>query len=226
MINRGYVGELMQSLKEKKVIIIGGGGHSKVLLDCLLLSGASIIGITDIDSKNCHSNCSKVKFIGKDEAIFHYNLNDILLVNGLGFTDKSNRRAAIFELFKNQGYSFASVIHPSAIISNDVVLSEGVQVMAGSVIQPGCVIGANSIINTSVTIDHDCIIAKNVHIAPGAVLSGNVTVELSVFVGAGSTILPGVNISSGSIVGAGALVNKNILANSKVYGVPAKVVSS
>ncbi len=216
----------MQTSKEEKVIIIGGGGHAKVLVDCLLLSGATIIGITDIDSNNCHSSFSNVKFIGKDEAIFQYDQKDILLVNGLGFTDKSNRRAAIFELFKKSGYSFASVIHPSAVISSDVVLSEGVQVMAGSVIQPGCKVGANSIINTSVAIDHDCIIAENVHIAPGSVLSGNVTIEQSVFIGAGTTIIPGVTIGLKCIIGAGSLVNTDIPTKTKAFGVPAKVVKS
>jgi len=216
----------MQSLKDEKVIIIGGGGHAKVLIDCLQLSKAKIIGITDINSNVSNSYFRDVEVIGTDEVIFQYMPKDILLVNGLGFIGKLNHREAVYEQFKNKGYRFAIVIHPSAVISFDVVLSEGVQIMAGSVIQPDCVIGANSIINTKVAIDHDCTIAENVHIAPGAVLCGNVTIGHSVFIGAGTTIIPGVTIGSNSIIGAGALVNKYIPANTKAFGVPAKVVST
>ncbi|MDK2820355.1 MAG: hypothetical protein PWP31_320 [Clostridia bacterium] len=205
----------------KPVIIIGGGGHAKVLIDSLKILKIRIIGITE-NSKKDH--ISEVKIIGYDDIILNYSTDEIELVNGLGSIATSKRRQ-LFETFKMQGYNFKSVIHPSTVIAQDVDMAEGVQIMAGAVIQTGTSIGDNTIINTKASVDHDCKIGAHVHIAPGATLSGGVQVGEGCHIGTGATIIQGVNIGKDSIIGAGAVVLNDVPAGVTVVGVPAKVVT-
>lgn len=212
---------------DKPVLIIGGGGHAKVLVDCLFLNEAEITGFTDLDSLKKESLAAYgIKFLGNDDQIFEYEPAQVLLVNGLGGVGKLSIRGSIYSSFKEKGYTFTQVIHPAATIASQVIIEEGAQVMAGAVIQPGSFIGANSIINTGAMIDHECHIGRNVHIAPGAVLSGAVLVGDNTFIGAGSTVMQCVQIGKKVIVGAASIVNSNIPDYAKAYGVPAKVVKT
>ena len=160
----------------RPIIVLGAGGHAKVLIDAMRLTGATIIGIVDADLNLQGNKILGVTVIGNDEVVLQYSHDDILLVTGVGSISLPKLRQALYEKFKNRGYNFASVIHPSAVIASDVMLNEGIQVMAGAVVQPGCVVGCNVIINTRASVDHDCSIGKHVHIAPGVTLSGAVTV--------------------------------------------------
>lgn len=213
-------------IANKPVIIVGGGGHAKVLLDTLKSKNIEIIGITDPDGKKHNFMIEGIRVIGTDDELDNYSVNDVLLVNGLGSIKDTIKRRTVYESLKNKGFSFSDVIHQSAVIASSVRIEEGVQVMAGAVIQPGCVINENTIVNSSASIDHDCLIGKNVHIAPGVTLSGEVEVEDNVHVGAGVTIIQGVKIGQNSLIGAGSVVLKDIPANTKAVGVPAKVVKS
>lgn len=210
---------------KKPLLLIGGGGHARVLIDALKLSGCNIIGITDADAKKSGSSLEGIAIIGDDSILSRYAPDDILLVNAIGSVKGTEERRKIFVKFKNQGFIFASVVHPSAIISRNVALGEGVQIMAGAVIQTGCFIGDNTLINTRVSVDHDSKIGKNVHLAPGVIISGEVEIDDNVFIGSGSTVIQGVRIGKGSIVGAASLVIKNNSPHTTVFGVPAKVVS-
>lgn len=139
---------------DKPVIMLGAGGHSNVLIDCLKLQDRKIIGITVPDPKS--KELFGIPVIGTDEEVYNYSFKEIKLVNGLGTIGSMEKRKNIYLRFKSDGYTFASVIHPVAIIASQVALEEGVQIMAGAIIQPGCHIGANSIINTKASVDHDC----------------------------------------------------------------------
>jgi UDP-perosamine 4-acetyltransferase len=204
------------------VIILGGGGHAKVLIDALRLSGIEIIGIVDSDPQKKATDVLGVPVVGNDDSVFSYLTDSIYLINGIGSVNRPAMRGELFRRFKAHGFIFASVLHPSAVIAKDVKLAEGVQVMAGAVIQVGSSIGANSIINTKASIDHDCIIGNNVHIAPGATLSGMVQIGNDAHIGTGACIIQGISIGSGSMIAAGAVVTKNVSPASKVRGVPAK----
>ncbi|TKI58590.1 acetyltransferase [Brevibacillus antibioticus] len=203
----------------RSYIVLGGGGHAKVLMEILRLRGLDVLGYTDPHSSVPigDSQC-----LGNDDLVESYSPETILLVNGLGSVGDNRKRKQIFESWKEKGYSFATVIHPSAILSPDVVLGEGVQVMAGVIIQTGTKIGVNSIVNTRATIDHDAKIGHHAHIAPGAILSGNVTVQDGAHLGTGVTVIQGVSIGKNSIVGAGAVVVKDVEENVTVAGVPAR----
>src|SRR5262249_46207311 len=148
----------------------------RVLIDALQLGEKTILGIVDPAYAAGSAGPRGLVLLGGDEAVDRLRPDNVLLVNGLGTTDKTAVRDDIYRRFRAKGFRFATVIHPSAVISSAATLGEGAQVMAGCVIQSDAVIGANSIINTRAAIDHDCQIGETVHIAPGATLSGSVTV--------------------------------------------------
>ncbi|MFG0216185.1 acetyltransferase [Brevibacillus porteri] len=201
------------------IIVLGGGGHAKVVIEILQFQGEEVIGFTDPQPK---SIILGIPWIGNDQMVEKYSSSNVLLVNGLGSVGDNTRKREAFLFWKEKGFSFAKAIHPSAIVSPHAVLQEGVQVMAGAVIQPGTYIDSNSIINTRAVIEHDTRIGKHVHIAPGAVLSGSVTVEDDAHIGTGAAVIQGMTIGRNSLVGAGAVVVKHVQANTKVSGVPAR----
>ena len=151
-----------------------------------------------------------VSYLGDDDVVERYSPSEVSLVNGLGSISQPYLREELFKKFKNLGYKFINVIHPSAVIATDVKLGEGVQVMAGAVIQSGSVIGDNVIVNTKASVDHDCRIGQHVHLAPGVVICGNVCVEELGHVGAGAKILQSVRVGARALVSAGTLVKSDI----------------
>ncbi len=205
------------------VLIVGGGGHAKVLIDALRLRSARIIGIIEADPAKLGTEVLGVRVIGDDKTISEHAPGSLLLVNGIGSVHLPKARKAVFEKFKEKGFTFATVVHPSAVVAPDVVLGEGCQIMAGSVIQPGSRVGMNTIVNTNASVDHDCIINDHVHISPGVTLSGGVHIGNEVHLGVGTTVIQGVTIGENSVVGAGSVVIANVLKNAEVMGVPAKI---
>jgi sugar O-acyltransferase (sialic acid O-acetyltransferase NeuD family) len=176
--------------------VIGSGGHAKVCMNALKLSGRKVLAAMDDDG-----------------PIAEYKSDDIELVNGVGFLPGRPARKDIFKKFKSLGYTFSTVVHPSAVISDDVNLQEGCQIMAGAVIQPGTEIGKNCIINTQASIDHDCQIGDHSHVAPGVTMCGAVVMGEGAFIGVGSNISNGLSIGKNVVIAAGKTVIKNIHDN-------------
>ena len=208
----------------KPVIIVGAGGHAKVLLGALLCSERKVIGLTDFDKKKWGNLVNGVPVLGGDEVVFSYNIDEIELVNGIGSVGSMDKRKNIYEHFKNKAYLLSNVIHPSAVVSSNAVLANGVQLLPGCIVNTGAFIGDNSIVNTRVSIDHDVSIGSHVHIAPGVTISGGATIGDSTHIGTGATVIQGVHIGSNVLIGAGAVVVKDIPDNCKAYGVPAREV--
>ncbi len=206
------------------VIIIGSGGHAKVLISVLKLLNINILGITDLVADKIDNRTNGISILGNDNKILDYSPDSIELVNGIGSVSSTEKRKNIYVKFKDYGYSFANVIHPSAMIMNEVQLGMGVQIMAGAIVQPGCVIGDNSIINTGAIVEHDCIISEHVHVAPGAVLSGGVHIGAMTHIGTSASVIQGVEIGQATVVGAGAVVVADIPSGVKALGVPAKII--
>jgi len=207
------------------VIILGAGGHAKVLVDALLASSSVIAGVVTPDSALAGTFLLGVPVLGGDDFVDKYGPAEVNLVNGLGSIGLPVKRQSLFLRFKSMGYKFATVIHPSAILASDVELGEGTQVMAGAVIQAGSCIGSNAIINTRASVDHDCTIGDHVHIAPGVTLSGGVTVCEASHIGTGATVIQGICIGAESLIGAGTLVLKDVQRSTTVVGVPARMVT-
>lgn len=208
------------------LILIGAGGHASVLIDCIRhQSGVEIVGILESNPALLGKTVWGVRVIGTDSDITRYANNEVQLLNGLGSIDVPKHRKSIFHQFKALGYRFYTVIHPTAYVAYGVTLGEGVQIMAGSVVQPQTVIGDNVLVNTRVVIDHECRVGDHVHIAPGTVISGDVSIGNTSHIGTGAVIKQGMTVGSHCVVGAGAVVVNNIDPGSRVAGVPAKRIS-
>ena len=204
------------------VIILGAGGHAKVLIDILLLNSIKILFATDPDPLKMDQAILEIPIMGGDDEVMKYPFESVHLVNGVGSICVSPLRRQLFERCKSLGYQFSNVIHSSAIVSSVVVMNEGTQIMAGVVVQAGCFIGRNTIINTHATVDHDCHIGDHTHIAPGVTLSGGVKIGENSHIGAGATVLQGIEIGRDCLVAAGAVVIRDIPDGAIMAGIPAK----
>ena len=205
-----------------KIIVIGAGDHARVIIDTLLAAGRTIIGLTDVSPDLIGTTVLGIPVIGTDAVLAEHSPEMTQLVFGIGSTNLPNARRARFEEFKANGYEFTGVIHPSAIIGREVNLGEGVQIMAGAVIQPSASIGDNVIINTRAGIDHNCEIGMHTHIAPGVNLSGCIKIGTDCFIGCGATVMHGVKVGSNVLVGAGSTVCHDIPDGARVAGSPAR----
>jgi sugar O-acyltransferase (sialic acid O-acetyltransferase NeuD family) len=204
---------------EMPVIVIGGGGHAKVLVSALLLRERSVLGFVDLNLEL--PPLLGVRHLGDDSAVFGHPPDGVRLVNGVGSTSSTRNRRNVYDRFVQQQYCFATVIHPFAVVAPEVQIEDGVQVFAGAVVQAGCRLGTNVIVNTGARVDHDCIIDSHAHVAPGVTLCGSVHVGSGAHIGAGATVIQGIRIGAGSVVGAGALVIRDVPQGAKVVGVPA-----
>ena len=194
------------------MILLGAGGHAKVVAEALIQSGKIILGLVAPDKKK-GSKCFGLDVLGSDDELLSYSPREVVLANGIGALPGKVFRWKLAGQMREKGFQFTRVIHPSAIIADNVVIGEGVQIMAGVIIQTGASIGQGSIVNTGASIDHDCSIGQNCHLAPGVVLSGCVDIGSGTHVGTGSVIVQGISIGTDSIVAAGSVVYKNIVSN-------------
>ncbi len=203
----------------KKLVIVGTGGHAKVVVDTLQgSSDVVILGFVD-PNKEKGSLFLGYPILGTDQYLLNAKIDDITLIIGIGTAKSCAIRQQTFLQFKVMGYDFHTTIHPTAILGRGVRIGGGSQVMAGTIVQPAVTIGENVIINTGAIIEHDTHIGDHVHIAPGSVLGGGVTIEDSVFVGLGARLLPQVRIGQGATIGAGALVLSDVEAGATVIGI-------
>lgn len=199
---------------QKSVIILGAGGHATVLIELLKICRIPILGVV-APTATLLKNNSDIAYLGDDAVLqSDFSPDAVNLVNGLGGTGVSGNltRQRIFEQCKALGYTFETLVHPSAIVASTVIMQEGVQVMAGAILQPNVFVGANSIINTRASIDHDCTIFDHVHIAPGAILCGNITIQEGVHVGVGANIIQGITVGKHLLVNAGSTVIRDMLS--------------
>lgn len=204
---------------KSKVVIVGAGGHAKVVVDILKSIGQyNIVGLTD--SCKIGSSVQGIKVIGDDSILAHLFANGIhhafVAIGG------NKKRKEIYQHLKLLGYQFINAISPFAYVSPTAKLGEGVAVMPGAVINAEASVGNNVIINTGATIDHDTVIESFSHIAPGTNIAGNVHVEEGAMIGTGARIIPKVKVGKWTVVGAGAVVIRDVNDFEKVAGVPAR----
>jgi sugar O-acyltransferase (sialic acid O-acetyltransferase NeuD family) len=208
---------------ELPVIVIGGGGHAKVLLSALKLAERNVLGFVDLNL--ALPPLLGIRHLGDDNAVFTYPPDGVNLVNGVGSLGSTTNHQNVYDRFVQKQYQFATVIHPSAVVAPEVQIEDGVQICAGAIVQAGCRIGANVIVNTGARVDHDCIIDAHAHVAPGVTICGGVSVGSGAHVGAGATVIQGIHIGKGSVIGAGALVIRNIPPGLTVVGIPAASIA-
>lgn len=213
------------SIPERPVVVVGAGGHARVVVATLLEAGRRLLGYVDADAALWGTQWLGVPVLGGDEQLVRFSPQDVGLANGIGSVREPRVRRLVFERGLSQGFVFETVVHPRACVSPYAKLAEGVQVMAGAVVQAGARIGRNAIVNSGAVVDHDCVLGEHVHIAPGATLSGSVVIGDNCHVGAGAVIIQGISLGAGSVIGAGAVVIDDHPAGVTLVGVPAKVKS-
>jgi acetyltransferase EpsM len=132
-------------------------------------------------------------------------------------------RLRLATIATNQGFALATLVHPSAVIAQDVTVGIGTVIAATAVVNPGSTVGKLVIINTSASVDHECVIGDGAHIGPGANLGGRVIVGSGAWVGIGASVKDKVRIGAGAVVGAGSVVVRDIPDGVVAYGCPARV---
>ena len=202
----------------KKVVIIGAGGHAKVIADIIEKSGDEIVGFLDDNKELGTTVINNYKIIGdlNNRFTMAVTKKDVEFIIAIG--DNKKRE----EISHSPNLKFYTAIHPSAQIGLDVEIKEGTVVMANVCINSSAKIGKHCIINTGAIIEHDNIIQDFVHISPNVSLGGTVKVGENTHVGIGTTVKNNIEICNNCTRGAGAVVVKNIMEEGTYVGVPAR----
>lgn len=199
----------------QELIVVGAGGHAKVVIATARAAGFRVIGAVDDDQARWGSTILGVVISGPVARVLEDRDARAVLAIGNNATRRRLGAAAC---------AWATVVHPSAIVDASVALGAGSVVFAGAIIQPDARLGAHAIVNTGASIDHDCVLGDAVHVAPGARLAGNVALGDEVFFGIGAVAIPGVSVGARTTVGAGAAVVDDLPADVVAAGVPARVL--
>ena len=202
----------MRSCKtQQPLLMMGAGGHAKVLHALALALGNTIVGVCDpLLARQGQTLWRGVPVLGGDEALEQFDPAAVGLINGIGQLAGSRVRQDVYTRLRDSGFVFPTLVHPAAWVCDAAKLAPGVQIMAGAIIQPDCCIGENSIVNTRASVDHDCSIGAHVHIAPGTVICGSVDIEDGVFIGSGATVIQGLMVGDAAVVGAGVTLTRNL----------------
>ena len=208
---------------KKEVVIIGAGGHAKVIADIIYKSGDIVLGFLD-DNKELGSNIikePKLSVIGTINDIhkIQQKNNSINFIIGIG--DNKTRRT-IAEKYNDINYYTA--IHPTAQIGIDIEIEKGTTIMANTCINTSSKIGKHCIINTGSIIEHDNKIGDYVHISPNATLCGTVEIGENTHVGAGTTIKNNIKICDNTIIGCGTIIIRDIWEKGTYVGIPSQKI--
>lgn len=209
----------------KKLLLIGGGGHCRSVLDCLLSDNPyQAIGIIDRNTQG-PSGLLGIPVVGSDEdlpRLFSEGWTHAFIT--LGSIGTPVRRQALYTTLTELGFEFPTIVDPSAVIARAVTLGPGVFVGKRAVVNTGTQVGACAIVNTGAILEHDCTVGDFAHISPGCTLCGGVSVGEYTHVGAGCVVRQQIKIGANALIGAGSTVVQEIENNVEAYGVPCKVV--
>jgi len=204
-----------------EMVVVGGGGHAKVLLSLLKKMGWEILGYTDEQDRGVILGIVHLGGDGVLPAVLRAHQHCSALI-GVGKIDASSARGRLQREVRALGFACPVVVSPRAVVNEDVELGAGTAVFDGAVVSSGAVVGNICILNTNSTVEHDCRLGDNVHVAPGATVSGNVGVGDDCMIGAGSTIIQDVTICPGCLIGAGSTVVADIDSPGVYVGNPAR----
>ncbi|ROT99315.1 acetyltransferase [Marinobacter sp. R17] len=201
----------VDDLRARDCILIGAGGHARVIQGLAELCGANILGVCDPKFRDGGDKLwYGLEVLGGDEYLSQVSPEKVLLLNGIGMMPGNSVRKVVFERLKEMGFSFPPLVHPFAWLSPYACISDGVQLIAGAVVQPGASIGTNTIVNTRSSIDHDSQLGAHCHLAPGATLCGDVRIGDGSFVGAGATVTQGISVAPQTFIKAGSLTTRDV----------------
>lgn len=204
-----------------EIVVIGGGGHAKVLVSLLKQLGWEILGYTDEQDRGFILGIAR---LGDDSVLpgvlsMHRRCSAVI---GLGKIDVSAARVELQRDLRTLGFGLPVIVSPRAVLNEEVELGAGTAVFDGAVVNTGTVTGGLCILNTNSTVEHDCRLGDNVHVAPGAIVSGAAVVGDDCMIGAGATVIQEVTVCRGSLIGAGAVVIADIESPGVYVGNPAR----
>lgn len=203
----------------KPLILIGGGGHCKSVIEAAESAGYSILGVLDMPEE-VGKEILSTKVIGTDDDIPAY-VGKAEFVITVGFIKNPDIRIKLYNKVKEAGGKFATVIASTAHVSKYAEIGEGTVVMHQAFVNAGAKVGCNVILNTATNIEHDAVIGDQCHISTGTMVNGDCKVGNNCFIGSQSVLANGITVGDDIIVGAGSLVRKSISVKGIYSGNPA-----
>jgi len=203
-------------------VIVGCGGHGRVVLDILLNAGShEVVGFVDSNQELVGRRIDGLKVLGHPEELraLRSAFDIDCAIVGVGH---NGARRSLAQVVEQAGLRLINAIHPSANLAGNVTVGRNIVVAAGALICAHCQIGDSVILNTGCIVDHESMIGTATHICPGARLAGRVTVESGAFVGIGATVTQSLRIGYESVIGAGAVVVRDVAPMATAVGVPAR----
>lgn len=206
----------------KSVILLGGGGHARVIHLFLTRQGYTIPGYVGPAAASHPSGTDALVWLGDDDWLAARAKDGTRLANGIGSAGCTYARRRAFDAAVDAGYSFVDFYHTTAILDEEMIAGDGLQVLAGAIVQPGCRLGRNVLVNTAAILEHDVLVGDHVHVAPHACLCGGVQVGTGAHIGAGAVIKQGCVIGSEAVIGAGSVVISDVPSAMTFVGNPAR----
>ncbi len=205
----------------KPIVLVGGGGHCRSVIEAAESVGREIRGIIDLP-RFFGEDCLGYSVIGTDADIPSY-VNDCEFIVTLGFITDPKHRIQLHKVIEEAGGKFATIMASSANVSRHAIVEEGSVVLHNANINAGAYIGKGCIINSGANIEHDAKIGSYCHISTGAMINGDCKIGEASFVGSGAVIANGISVSDNVVIGAGAVVCSDIMNSGTYVGVPAKI---
>lgn len=199
-----------------RFIVVGAGGHAKVVIATIEAAGGEVVRVLDDDSALDGSRVLGHRVEGP--------VTDRLIPVGVSVVLGIGSNRARMAVANRLTATFGTVVHPSAVVHESVLIGAGSVIFAGAVIQPGVQIGRHVIVNTCASVDHDCVLGDFVHAAPGVHLAGDVQLHEGAFMGIGSCAIPGARVGAWATVGAGGVVLGEVTPGATATGMPARAV--
>lgn len=206
------------------LLVVGAGGHARVVLDVLTALGQAASLVLDDDEKRWGTLLHGVTVSGPIVRLQELRPGGVTAAF-VALGDNARRRD-LDAWVRAEGLRVPSIIHPSASVSATAVIESGALICAGAIVGPGSRVGKGAIVNTGAQVDHDCVVGEFAHLAPASVLCGGVRVGALSFVGARAAVAPGLTLGARSVAGLGAAVIRDVPDGTTVVGVPARPMAS
>lgn len=203
----------------RDLILLGGGGHCKSVIEVAESAGYNILGILD-RPEDVGKSVLGYKVLGVDDDIPQY-VSNVEFVITLGFIKNPAIRIKLYNKIKAVNGKLATIVASTAHVSRYANLGEGTVVMHQAFVNAGAQIGDNVILNTFTNIEHDVVIGNQCHISTGVMVNGDCKIGERVFAGSQSVFINGITVGNDIIIGAGSVVSKSIETKGIYAGNPA-----
>jgi len=207
------------------LVIIGAGGHGRVVLDVVRAEGKyNPVGFIDANASLASSMIHDVPVIGAPNQL--PKLKQKKVRHAIIAIGDNRTRMRYLQMLDDYMFELVNAIHPSASLSQTASLGRNIVIAAGAVVCTDAAIGDCVIVNTSAVVDHECVVESGAHVCPGVLLAGRVKIGAGAFVGMGAKVIQCLSIGENAVVGAGAVVLRDVPANCTAVGNPARIIKT